>query len=51
MTDTRELIDVSELDNPVMRAEEMAMLMPTLPIDIIIRLCKEIQEDCENGHY
>ena len=43
-------IDTPELDNCMLRAEEMMHLFPW-PIEKVAQLCREINDDAEAGHY
>jgi len=46
-----ELTDTPELDNEVMRAEELMMLWPEVPIAMVVQLCQEWIQDGDDGHY
>ncbi len=49
--DKHQAIDTPELDNNAIKAEELMMLWPDTPVEVIIDLCQGIQEDEENGYY
>jgi len=44
------MTDTPELDNDVMLPEELMVILPW-PIEAVIQLCEEIQDDQKQGFY